>query len=857
MKTSEIREAFIQFFESKGHKRVASSSLIPGNDKTLLFTNAGMVQFKDVFLGQEKKDFKTATTSQKCIRAGGKHNDLENVGYTLRHHTFFEMLGNFSFGDYFKEDAIAYAWEFLTETLNLPAEKLWISVYKDDDEAESIWRDKIGIDPEKIVRLGEADNFWSMGDTGPCGPCSEIYYDHGDHIDGTPPGSSGDEGDRFVEIWNLVFMQYNRDDKGEISPLPKPSVDTGMGLERIAAVMQGVNSNYETDLFKSLIAASEKILGKPGNISHKVIADHIRSTSFLISDGVMPENEGRGYVLRRILRRGIRHGYKLGAKEPFLNALVPDLVEAMKAGYPQLEKDEDKIIATIRKEEAKFFETLEKGLDILEEAISKISNKTVPGEVVFKLHDTYGFPYDLTNDIAREKDLVIDKDGFDACMAQQKASSKEASKFGQDLPQASGVEGTEFIGYETLESESKVIQIWKEQESIESANADEEFYFALESTSFYAESGGQVGDKGTFKSQSATGSILDCKKQGDVFIHRGKINTGALNIGDVISMSVEKNKRKATAIHHSATHLMHAALIDVLGDHVQQKGSLVDENKLRFDFSHPDPLTDEQIKEVEEIVNRETLNNIDVTTTLMKLDDAIASGAQALFGEKYDEEVRVLNMGKDSYSVELCGGTHVERTGDIGTFIIINQSSVASGIRRIEAIAGAKALDYLLELKTSNASLRRLLNVGENEINAKVEGIVKENKQLKKQGSSKGAITVKDKISENINDWTLNVELIETDDPKQLRGLADQKKALLKKGCVILVTEVNNKASFVCSVTNDLTDTLSAKQIITELSKGINGKGGGRDDFAQGAGDAKNLNDFVTSIPNSVKSLAK
>ena len=462
MKTSEIREAFIQFFESKGHKRVGSSSLIPGNDKTLLFTNAGMVQFKDVFLGQEKKDFKTATTSQKCIRAGGKHNDLENVGYTLRHHTFFEMLGNFSFGDYFKEEAIVYAWEFLTKTLKLPEEKLWISVYKDDDEAADIWKDKIGVNPERIVRLGEADNFWSMGDTGPCGPCSEIYFDHGDHIEGTPPGSPGDEGDRFVEIWNLVFMQYNRNDKGDMSPLPKPSVDTGMGLERIAAVMQGVNSNYETDLFKNLITASENVLGKAGDVSHKVIADHIRSTSFLISDGVMPENEGRGYVLRRILRRGIRHGYKLGAKKPFLNKLVSDLVGAMKSGYPQLEKDEEKITATILKEETKFFETLEKGLDILEEAITKISNKTIPGEIVFKLHDTYGFPYDLTNDIAREKKLVIDKDGFDKSMAQQKASSKEASKFGQDLPQASVISSTEFIGYETLESESKVIQIWKE-----------------------------------------------------------------------------------------------------------------------------------------------------------------------------------------------------------------------------------------------------------------------------------------------------------------------------------------------------------------------------------------------------------
>ena len=857
MKTSEIREAFIQFFESKGHKRVVSSSLIPGNDKTLLFTNAGMVQFKDVFLGQEKKDFKTATTSQKCIRAGGKHNDLENVGYTLRHHTFFEMLGNFSFGDYFKEEAIAYAWEFLTKTLKLPEEKLWISVYKDDDEAADIWKDKIGVNPERIVRLGEADNFWSMGDTGPCGPCSEIYFDHGDHIEGTPPGSPGDEGDRFVEIWNLVFMQYNRNDKGDMSPLPKPSVDTGMGLERIAAVMQGVNSNYETDLFKNLITASENILGKAGDVSHKVIADHIRSTSFLISDGVMPENEGRGYVLRRILRRGIRHGYKLGAKKPFLNKLVSDLVGAMKSGYPQLEKDEEKITATILKEETKFFETLEKGLDILEEAITKISNKTIPGEIVFKLHDTYGFPYDLTNDIAREKKLVIDKDGFDKSMAQQKASSKEASKFGQDLPQASGISSTQFIGYETLESESKIIQIWKEQEAADTVNTNEEFYFALESTSFYAESGGQVGDKGSFKSQSATGSILDCKKQGDVFIHKAKIDSGALKKGDVISMSVERDKRKATAIHHSATHLMHAALKDVLGDHVQQKGSLVDENKLRFDFSHPDPLTDEQIKAVEEIVNREALNNIDVTTTLMKLDDAIASGAEALFGEKYDDEVRVLNMGEDSYSVELCGGTHVERTGDIGTFIIINQSSVASGIRRIEAIAGAKALDYLLELKLSNTNLKRILNVGENEITAKVEGIIKENKQLKKQGSSKAAVTVENKISEDIDDWALNIELILTDDPKQLRGLADQKKAALNKGCVILVTEVNNKASFVCSVTNNLTDKLSAKKIIAELAKGINGKGGGRDDFAQGAGDAKNLNDFVTSIPNSVKSLAK
>ena len=633
MKTSDIRQAFLDFFNSKDHQVVDSSPLIPANDETLLFTNAGMVQFKDVFLGTDKRKYSRATTSQRCIRAGGKHNDLENVGYTLRHHTFFEMLGNFSFGDYFKEDAIKYAWEFLTDVLKLEKDKLWISVYKDDDEAEKIWIDVIGVDPSRIVRLGDEDNFWSMGDTGPCGPCSEIYYDHGDHIEGTPPGSEGDEGDRFVEIWNLVFMQFNRDDSGNMTPLPKPSVDTGMGLERIAAVMQGVNSNYETDLFKDLISASNRVLGNQESESHKVISDHIRSVSFLIADGILPENEGRGYVLRRILRRAIRHGYKMGATKPFLYKLVDDLEKLMSEAYPLIKKKKEHIAQIIKDEELKFFETLEKGIDILETAISKLDNEVIPGDVVFKLHDTYGFPFDLTADIAREKGLTIDEDGFNKSMDQQKQTSKAGSSFVSSLPAAAGVEETEFLGYETLESESKVLVLWRDQDRVDQAGESDEVFIACEKTPFYAESGGQVGDTGRFISGNTTGTILDCKKQGKVFLHKAIIEKGSLKNGDVISMSVEKDKRAATAIHHSSTHLLHAALREVLGDHVQQKGSLVDESKLRFDFSHSKPLTKNEISSIEEIVNRELLNNVEVQTKVMNLDDAINSGAQALFGE--------------------------------------------------------------------------------------------------------------------------------------------------------------------------------------------------------------------------------
>jgi len=858
MKTSDIRKAFLDFFNSKNHEVVASSSLVPSNDETLLFTNAGMVQFKDVFLGTETKNFKRAATSQRCIRAGGKHNDLENVGYTLRHHTFFEMLGNFSFGDYFKEDAIKFAWEFLTEELKLDKEKLWITVYKDDDEAEEIWKNIIGIDPDRIARLGDDDNFWSMGDTGPCGPCSEIFYDHGEHIDGTPPGAEGDEGDRFIEIWNLVFMQFNRDESGKMEPLPKPSVDTGMGLERIAAVLQGVNSNYETDVFKDLINASEKILGSQGSTSHKVIADHIRSSVFLISDGVIPEKEGRGYVLRRIMRRGIRHGYKIGAKKPFMHLLVKDLIKLMNSAYPELKKKQKDIIELIKNEEIKFFETLETGIEILEETISNMKNKTLSGDVVFKLHDTYGFPFDLTADIAREKQLDIDEERFNECMNQQKQTSKASSSFVSSLPAASGIEETKFLGYENLESDSKVLVIWKDQERIDAAKNNEEIFFACNQTPFYAEAGGQIGDKGKFASQSSTGSILDCKKQGKVYIHKAIVDKGSIKTGDVIKMSVEKEKRSAIAIHHSSTHLVHAALRAVLGDHVQQKGSLVDENKLRFDFSHTKPLTKEEITKIEDIVNKEALKNLEVKTELMKLDDALKSGAMALFGEKYDDDVRVLTMGENSYSVELCGGTHVNRTGDIGFFVITNQSSVASGIRRIEALAGSKSIEHVKKLRDVNLSLQNSLNVSADELQEKVNSLIEENKKLKKSSMSKSA--KKSVISSEMHefgDWKLIVEEVDVEDTKDLRSLVDEQKNTNEKLCVVIFTESSNKIALVCGVTKNLSESLSAKEVVSELSNQINGKGGGRSDFAQGAGETDNIKDFVTSIPNSVKSLAK
>ena len=857
MKTSEIRQSFLDYFESKGHAVINSSSLIPNNDETLLFTNAGMVQFKDVFLGTENKKFSRAVTSQRCIRAGGKHNDLENVGYTLRHHTFFEMLGNFSFGDYFKEDAINYAWEFLTEVLKLDKEKLWITVYKDDDEAEEIWKNTIGIDPDRIARLGDEDNFWSMGDTGPCGPCSEIFYDHGDHIEGTPPGHDGDEGDRFVEIWNLVFMQFNRDESGKTEPLPKPSVDTGMGLERIAAVMQGVNSNYETDLLKNLISTSEAILGNKKSTSHKVIADHIRSSVFLISDGVIPEKEGRGYVLRRIMRRGIRHGYKIGTKKPFLHLLVKDIVKLMGSAYPELKSKQKEITKIIHEEELKFFETLEKGINILDETISDMTNKTISGDIVFKLHDTFGFPFDLTADIAREKGLEIDEKRFNECMNLQKETSKASSSFVSSLPEAAGVKETKFLGYEELEANSKVLVIWKDQNRINEVDSNDEIFIACDQTPFYAEAGGQIGDKGNFASDSVTGTILDCKKQGKVFIHKAIIDKGTIKTGDVIKMSVEKEKRAAIAIHHSSTHLAHAALREVLGDHVQQKGSLVDENKLRFDFSHTKPLTADEILKIETIVNKEVLKNLEVETKLMSLDDALNSGAMALFGEKYDDDVRVLTMGENSYSVELCGGTHVERTGDVGFFIITNQSSVASGIRRIEAVAGMRAIEHINNVRNASNSIQTLLNVSASDIEEKIKALIKENKDLKKAGNNSNQHAVINSESHDFGDWKLIVEQVEVTNTKDMRVIVDSHKNTNEKVCVVVLSVNKNKVAFVAGVTKNLIESISAKDVVSLLSDEIGGRGGGREDFAQGAGETKNIQEFVTSIANSVKSLAK
>ena len=856
MLTSELRAKFLDYFSKNDHEVVDSSPLIPVNDDTLLFTNAGMVQFKDVFLGSEKRSYKRATTTQRCIRAGGKHNDLENVGYTLRHHTFFEMLGNFSFGDYFKEEAIKLAWNFLTNELNLDKERLWISVFREDDEAAEIWSSVIGIDPERIVRLDEEDNFWSMGDTGPCGPCSEIYYDHGEQYEGTPPGSPGDEGDRFVEIWNLVFMQFNRDAKGELTPLPKPSVDTGMGLERVAAVMQGVNSNYETDLFLNLIKASEEVIQSPGEASHKVIADHIRSVSFLIADGITPSNEGRGYVLRRIMRRGIRHGYKLGAKKPFLYSLVEPLVKEMESAFPMLASNQKQIEEIIHNEEKKFLETLDKGIEILEKEISNMDSKVIPGDVVFKLHDTFGFPFDLTADIAREQDLKLDEAGFNKCMEEQVKNSKSASKFKGTQLDLSSIDETKFLGYDRLNAEGKILGLWNDDLRVDSATADKEYFLALDQTPFYAESGGQVGDQGKFSCSSGSGQILDCIKQGKIFLHTIKIDEGAIKLGDKLKLAVAPDKRASAASNHSATHLMHAALKHVLGSHVEQKGSLVDASKLRFDFSHPKAVTKDEIKQIELLVNQHTLNNAEVKTELMKLDDAIASGAEAMFGEKYDDEVRVLSMS-DGFSVELCGGTHVTRTGDIGMFVILSESSVSSGVRRIEAVTGAKAVELVLEIRSQLQDVQGILNVGASQVSSKVEDLVKENKSLKKgnKSNAKSSVDLKE-VTHKIKN--LDLVLIEagTQNIQDLRKLVDSSKKDQSERCVLILSHQESKVVMVCGVTDDIQESLSANDVIQAIAKASDGKGGGRKDFAQGAGVADNFEEFVNSIPDIVQSIA-
>ena len=856
MLTSELRAKFLEYFSKNDHEVVDSSPLIPANDDTLLFTNAGMVQFKDVFLGSDKRPYKRATTTQRCIRAGGKHNDLENVGYTLRHHTFFEMLGNFSFGDYFKEEAIQLAWDFLTKELNLEKEKLWISVFREDDEAAEIWSSKIGIDPERIVRLDEEDNFWSMGDTGPCGPCSEIYYDHGEQYEGTPPGSPGDDGDRFVEIWNLVFMQFNRDAAGELTPLPKPSVDTGMGLERVAAVMQGVNSNYETDLFLNLIKASEDAIQSPGEPSHKVIADHIRSVSFLIADGITPSNEGRGYVLRRIMRRAIRHGYKLGAKKPFLHSLVEPLVKEMQLAFPMLASSQKHIKETIHNEENKFLETLDKGIEILEKEISRMDSKVIPGDIVFKLHDTFGFPFDLTADIAREQDLELDEEGFNQCMEEQVKNSKSASKFKGTQLDLSSIDETQFLGYDRLNAEGIVLGLWIDDLQVDSATSGKEYFLALDQSPFYAESGGQVGDHGDFSCSDGNGQILDCIKQGKIFLHKINVADGSLKVGDTLKLSVESTSRASAASNHSATHLMHAALKHVLGSHVEQKGSLVDASKLRFDFSHPKAVTKDEIKEIELIVNQQALNNAEVKTELMQLDDAIASGAEAMFGEKYDDEVRVLSMG-DGFSVELCGGTHVSRTGDIGMFVILSESSVSSGVRRIEAVTGSKAVELMLEIRSQLQDVQGILNVGAPQVSSKVEDLVRENKSLKKGNKTKEKSTVDIKEAiHKINNFDLVLLEAETQNIQDLRQLVDASKKGQSQRCVLILSHQDSKVIMVCGITDDIQGSLSANDVIQAIAKASNGKGGGRKDFAQGAGVADNFEEFVNSIPDIVQSIA-
>ena len=733
LSSNELRQAFLDFFAERGHEVVASSPLVPGNDPTLLFTNAGMVQFKDVFLGLEKRGYDRAVTSQRCVRAGGKHNDLENVGYTARHHTFFEMLGNFSFGDYFKREAIQYAWDFLTETLELPPEKLWVTVFNDDDEAAAIWLDEMKIDPERFTRMGEKDNFWAMGDTGPCGPCSEIFYDHGPHVAGGPPGSPDEDGDRYVEVWNLVFMQFDRSADGVMTPLPKPSVDTGMGLERMAAVMQGVHSNYEIDLFANLIEAIAKTVGvdNDGSSSLNVIADHIRACAFLIVDGVLPGNEGRGYVLRRIIRRAIRHGKKLGTDEPFFYKLVEPLAEEMGDAYPELAKARAHVEKVLKKEELRFAETLDQGMEILEGAIEALSGEQIPGEIVFKLYDTYGFPVDLTADIARERSLAIDEEGFEVAMAEQRDRARAASKFAASTEKSIRTEAaSEFSGYEGTEASGEIVALYRGGSPVDALAAGDEGAVILSSTPFYAESGGQIGDTGILAETGKLFQVVDTQKSGNAIVHYGAVEEGQLNLGDAVDAIVDDERRQAIRLNHSATHLMHAALRKVLGEHVQQKGSLVAPDRLRFDFSHYEPVTPEQIAEIERLVNDEIRRNVAADTRLMSYDDAMQSGAVALFGEKYGDEVRVLRFG--DFSVELCGGTHVDRTGDIGVFRITHETGIASGVRRIEAVTGKGALDWIDAREQALAEVAGLLKSNPDQAAARVEQLLLQNKDLQK-----------------------------------------------------------------------------------------------------------------------------
>ncbi|AIN59647.1 alanine--tRNA ligase [Pseudomonas soli] len=853
MKSAEIREAFLRFFEEQGHTRVASSSLIPGNDPTLLFTNAGMNQFKDCFLGQEKRSYTRAVSSQKCVRAGGKHNDLENVGYTARHHTFFEMLGNFSFGDYFKRDAITFAWTFLTSDkwLNLPKEKLWVTVYASDDEAYDIWTKEVGVPAERMVRIGDnkgapyaSDNFWTMGDTGPCGPCTEIFYDHGADIWGGPPGSPEEDGDRYIEIWNNVFMQFNRTADGVLHPLPAPSVDTGMGLERISAVMQHVHSNYEIDLFQSLLAAAAEAIGcsNDDQPSLKVVADHIRSCGFLIADGVLPSNEGRGYVLRRIIRRACRHGNKLGAKGSFFHKIVAALVAEMGEAFAELKSQQAHIERVLKTEEEQFAKTLEQGLRILEQDLAQLQGKVVPGDVVFKLYDTYGFPMDLTADIARERELTIDEAGFEREMEAQRERARSASAFGMDYNSLVKVDtATDFLGYDTTEGQGKIVALYKDGQSVNQLGEGEEGVVVLDRTPFYAESGGQVGDSGYLQAAAARFDVRDTTKTGGAFLHHGVVASGALVIGSPVEAKVDAEVQHATSLNHSATHLLHEALRQVLGDHVQQKGSLVDSQRLRFDFSHFEAVTPAQIKALEDIVNREVRRNTPVETELTDIETAKAKGAMALFGEKYGDTVRVLSMGGD-FSVELCGGIHAKRTGDISLFKIISEGGVASGVRRIEAVTGAAALAYLNAAEERVKEAAQLVKGNRDNLIDKLSAVLERNRQLEKQLEqlqAKAASAAGDDLSNaavEVKGAKVLAARLDGQDGKALLALVDQLKNKLGHAVILLGSEHEGKVVLVAGVTKDLSSQLKAGDLMKQAAAAVGGKGGGRPDMAQGGG---------------------
>ncbi|GHA98821.1 alanine--tRNA ligase [Modicisalibacter luteus] len=864
MKSADIRQAFLTFFEEQGHTIVPSSSLVPGNDPTLLFTNAGMVPFKDVFLGRDPRPYVRATSSQRCVRAGGKHNDLDNVGYTARHHTFFEMLGNFSFGDYFKRDAIRFAWTFLTERLGLPAEKLWVTVHVSDDEAEKIWKEEIGIDPERFSRLDE-DNFWQMGDTGPCGPSSEIFFDHGPDVFGGPPGSPDEDGDRYIEIWNLVFMQFDRDAAGNLNPLPKPSIDTGMGLERVAAVLQGVHSNYEIDLFQNLLKAAAEIIGHADTTtpSLRVIADHIRSCAFLITDGVLPSNEGRGYVLRRIIRRAIRHGHKLGAREPFFHKLVAALDAEMGEAYPELRKARAQIEKVLLKEEEQFARTLDHGMGLLEAALSELDGDTLPGETVFKLYDTYGFPFDLTADICRERGVTLDEAGFQRELEAQRERARAASQFGADYTASVEVEGkTEFTGYDQLEGEARVTALVDESgNALAELDEGSKGVVVLGRTPFYGESGGQVGDTGYLEAEGVRFQVTDTQKQAGHHLHHGVVVEGRLSVGAAVRPRVDASLRAATMRNHSATHLLHEALKRVLGDHVQQKGSLVSAERLRFDFSHFEAMTREQLAEVEAIVNQQVLANADTRIEHMTLDEAKARGAAALFEAKYGDDVRVLTIGTDDFSIELCGGTHVTRSGDIGAFHILAETGIAAGVRRIEAVTGEGALDYFRDQEASLARLGERLKAKPEQVEERVESLIERNRTLEKELErlkAKLASAASSDMLADVNEVAgvkVLAKQVEGVSGKELRGLMDQLKNKLGSGILVLGAAEGSKVSLIAGVTDDLTSRIRAGELVNHVAAQVGGKGGGRADMAQAGGsDGAALPGALASVPEWVSS---